>query len=401
MPASRRAAAVDPALAGRVRGGEFGCLAAQIVPAEQFGKAREDQSGGLDMIRMMMGGGMGDESEDSDGPQIPTWEEVKDSDEEQGDKDYKLSVMGQMVQMSGPMSSFAEEVVERISVRRTSAKVSLVLDIRLVGILPEIRRRVRVPSNTPMAALHDKVIAPAVGWMRNYHAYLFTLGSWAYPNGRKLPEEHDISFGPVDSGAVDMMHSKGFRGGKHIVDATKVCVSDLLQEPGQYMKYIYDLGDTFVHKVTLVEVQQEFHTAPLVLEGFGKCPPEDSGGNYQHAERLHELRTTGRVKDGKLPHGWVPEQFDMEATARAVDKAWNSDISRGDAANMFTMNLPTGCSGRTADVDPSYEPQRSCGSCGAQLAKSFLCSRCRNVAYCGAECQRSDWQFHKRICIRK
>ena len=43
------------------------------------------------------------------------------------------------------------------------------------GFKPRVWRRVRVLANLPLAALHDKVIAPAFGYHRNYHAYLFTL----------------------------------------------------------------------------------------------------------------------------------------------------------------------------------------------------------------------------------
>ena len=50
-----------------------------------------------------------------------------------------------------------------------------------------VNRRVRVSVRTPLS----------FGWVRNYHTYLFTLGLWAYPDGKKLPMEHDISFGPV------------------------------------------------------------------------------------------------------------------------------------------------------------------------------------------------------------
>mmetsp|Transcript_9345 Transcript_9345/g.14021 ORF Transcript_9345/g.14021 Transcript_9345/m.14021 type:complete len:257 (-) Transcript_9345:102-872(-) len=39
---------------------------------------------------------------------------------------------------------------------------------------------------------------------------------------------------------------------------------------------------------------------------------------------------------------------------------------------------------------------RSCNVCGAGASK--LCSRCKLRKYCGAECQRRDWQTHKRYC---
>mmetsp|Transcript_22274 Transcript_22274/g.56039 ORF Transcript_22274/g.56039 Transcript_22274/m.56039 type:complete len:128 (+) Transcript_22274:564-947(+) len=38
-----------------------------------------------------------------------------------------------------------------------------------------------------------------------------------------------------------------------------------------------------------------------------------------------------------------------------------------------------------------------CAGCGAAMAK-LVCSRCREVNYCGAACQRRDWPRHKADC---
>ncbi|MDP2438636.1 MAG: FKBP-type peptidyl-prolyl cis-trans isomerase [archaeon] len=38
-----------------------------------------------------------------------------------------------------------------------------------------------------------------------------------------------------------------------------------------------------------------------------------------------------------------------------------------------------------------------CGSCQKGGAAS-RCAACQKVRYCGAECQKSDWAYHKNIC---
>ena len=38
-----------------------------------------------------------------------------------------------------------------------------------------------------------------------------------------------------------------------------------------------------------------------------------------------------------------------------------------------------------------------CGHCGRSSQKG-VCSRCKIVGYCGAECQRAAWKAHKPLC---
>ena len=43
-------------------------------------------------------------------------------------------------------------------------------------------------------------------------------------------------------------------------------------------------------------------------------------------------------------------------------------------------------------------PSTLCGHCRKEAPKKNTCTKCLRVRYCGAECQREDWKFHKRIC---
>lgn len=44
---------------------------------------------------------------------------------------------------------------------------------------------------------------------------------------------------------------------------------------------------------------------------------------------------------------------------------------------------------------------KSCAKCNKteQVLKEFsLCSQCRQVHYCGRDCQVADWKAHKKFC---
>ena len=41
----------------------------------------------------------------------------------------------------------------------------------------------------------------------------------------------------------------------------------------------------------------------------------------------------------------------------------------------------------------------SCSYCGTQRAALKRCSRCKQVLYCGAECQNAAWKGHEKRCV--
>ena len=41
-----------------------------------------------------------------------------------------------------------------------------------------------------------------------------------------------------------------------------------------------------------------------------------------------------------------------------------------------------------------------CGSCGKNPSAPLRCGNCKSQIYCSAECQKGDWQFHKRLCSK-
>lgn len=45
---------------------------------------------------------------------------------------------------------------------------------------------------------------------------------------------------------------------------------------------------------------------------------------------------------------------------------------------------------------PKEKPH--CANCMKEIVKPLRCGVCKKVEYCSQQCQREDWQFHKRVC---
>ena len=44
--------------------------------------------------------------------------------------------------------------------------------------------------------------------------------------------------------------------------------------------------------------------------------------------------------------------------------------------------------------------ERSCAVCGKGMATPKVCAKCKAIAYCSRECQKSHWKAHKRSCAQ-
>ena len=162
-----------------------------------------------------------------------------------------------------------------LRVQRADARLSrscgrdLVIRVELLSDrhdVPAVWRRIRVSGRMPLCVLHDKVLAPAMGWTRHYHGYYFT----EVPGG--------ALFGPERSGALDAMHID--HHGFVWVDDTGVLLGELVRGAGDRLLYTYDLGDCWQHLLTVEEAVrlEESNGATQLLAGALACPPEDSLG---------------------------------------------------------------------------------------------------------------------------
>ncbi len=139
--------------------------------------------------------------------------------------------------------------------------------ITLRDVTPAVWRHVLVPDTVSLFTFH-RVIQTAFGW-RDYHAFSF------FSEDQKL----EVAMGPDDFGPAPGVEQKMAR------DTT---VAQFLADPriGKKALYVYDFGDDWVHDVKLVRRRrvkaEEFSFG--ILDGEGRCPPEDIGGprGYQH-----------------------------------------------------------------------------------------------------------------------
>jgi hypothetical protein len=46
----------------------------------------------------------------------------------------------------------------------------------------------------------------------------------------------------------------------------------------------------------------------------------------------------------------------------------------------------------------TFTKYRTCFKCQKQSDACQVCGRCKNIRYCGSECQLQDWKEHKKVC---
>ncbi|KAJ7479639.1 hypothetical protein FB451DRAFT_1448735 [Mycena latifolia] len=68
-------------------------------------------------------------------------------------------------------------------------------------------------------------------------------------------------------------------------------------------------------------------------------------------------------------------------------------ILRPAPSNLGTTILPQ-------SAEALFETTMVCGACGVAHRRKNVktCAKCKTVAYCNVNCQRSDWPQHKKIC---
>jgi hypothetical protein len=125
---------------------------------------------------------------------------------------------------------------------------------------PPVWRRVLVHADASLGDLHQ-VIAAAMGW-EDSHLHMFSDDSTRY--------------GTPDAD-LDLK------------DEDEFALADVLVEPGDRLRYLYDFGDDWDHDVKLEKVlppDADLRAAavPVCLAGKGACPPEDCGGAWGYAD---------------------------------------------------------------------------------------------------------------------
>ncbi|KAG1759374.1 hypothetical protein EDD22DRAFT_906304 [Suillus occidentalis] len=85
-------------------------------------------------------------------------------------------------------------------------------------------------------------------------------------------------------------------------------------------------------------------------------------------------------------------------------------VTRAAISPLFALSYMEKVGGPEADVTTKTPPMPAsavavphvCAACGKEGSGSgslLICSRCKVVRYCSADCQRNDWKGHKKRCI--
>ena len=178
------------------------------------------------------------------------------------------------------------------------------LQIELLHTTPPIWREFIVPSNITLEDLHA-VIQAVMGWTDS-HLHEFIKGEDSY----------SVRFEAIDN-HLDEMGCKDYKGMK---------INDLLGAEGESIKYLYDMGDYWMHTITLAQVinatpyATSTHYASHFVEclaGERHCPPEDCGGIGGFHEMLEILKDPNHYEYESylewLGKSYDPEHFNLQA----------------------------------------------------------------------------------------
>lgn len=168
------------------------------------------------------------------------------------------------------------------------------LRVQLKDIEPPVWRELRVRGDTTLDELHE-VLQVAMGWT-NSHLYLFHAGGKKY--GEPDPEWEKVQ------------------------DSAMTTLEDIVTEGGRSFVYEYDLGDSWMHEITVSgPVEAAGDETPRCIGGARACPPEDCGGLYRYQDLLEAISDPRHEEHDELLD-WVGDDFDPEAfDARSVDSA--------------------------------------------------------------------------------
>ncbi len=141
--------------------------------------------------------------------------------------------------------------------------------IQIKGInKPSVWRRVTVPSYYTFLHFHY-LIQAAFEWT---NSHLFQFSEEGFSSDTIITQMYDD---------MDFSNQKQ-------IEAGDIKLSEVFKTEKQELIYIYDLGDSWEHIITLEKITSEATMYPRLLSGKGQCPPEDCGGSWGY-ESMKEI----------------------------------------------------------------------------------------------------------------
>jgi hypothetical protein len=173
------------------------------------------------------------------------------------------------------------------------------LKVVLARSRPPIWRRVLVPGDNTLAALHH-VLQRVMGWSDD-HLHDFVIQGARY--GRTA---RGIDFGDPE-----------------LLDENRAALKDVLPAAGKSFRYEYDFGDDWIHdvKVEKALVRDKGGVYPFCLGGENACPPEDCGGIFGYYDKLEIIKDPSNPEHEHIKE-WMgsfdPAFFNLEAVNRSL-----------------------------------------------------------------------------------
>lgn len=194
---------------------------------------------------------------------------------------------------------------------RTRRWLLLTVRCDLVNAKPLIWRRLELRSELTLDLLHP-VIQGAMGW-EAYHLYQFSE-----PNATQSWGPHFLAFDDDENAGTP---------------EEDVQVNQVLRQVGDTIRYEYDFGDGWSHRLKVEKIESAPPSAPWArcIGGRKACPSEDCGGIWTWNDLAQSLRVDPsfglmRGSDDHCDYAdWLPDDLDpdhfdsAEANARIAD----------------------------------------------------------------------------------
>lgn len=180
------------------------------------------------------------------------------------------------------------------------------IKIVLLGTKPSIWRRVLVPAEFTLAQLHN-VVQTAMGW-EDCHLHHFYMGQQRFG----IPDPNEA-----------------FMSGSPTLSEEKTCLANVLGKVGAKATYVYDLGDSWEHALTVGKIlaSEPDVAYPLCIDGKLVCPPEDCGGIPGFYHMLEALADPNH-EDHENMRDWIdsfdPEVFSIDAVNKKLRKIFRA-----------------------------------------------------------------------------
>ena len=209
------------------------------------------------------------------------------------------------------------------------------IKIELKDFEPLIWRRVLIPTGMTFKDLH-MVIQIAMGW-QDYHLYSFEipninhkivcskdgyddLKAWCEENKKQLER------GDADEYTKKMAEMK-------VKKSWNTEIDKYLKEDCSF-EYTYDFGDSWNHLVTFEVLDEDWKVSiPVVVEGKGACPPEDSGGPGGY-ERFLSILQDKKDPDHKMMKEWGESQLYRPFSRKATNYSMIYAFRMGDDTEL-------------------------------------------------------------------